>query len=309
MILPKAVGLAAFGLQVPDLDTATQFYTTFGLEGGVQDTVAQMRSPGRQYHEVYLSKGAIKRLNFLSFVIAPGSEVAFRQHLAAHGIVEQSRPDPAFPDGIWFKDPWDTWINLVPRLLQAAPVVESLPMNLGTQPARVDVAMWQEARTCLPLRLGHVLIFTADWEAAERFYSDVLGLRTTDRTAGKVAFMAAAGDGVIDHHCFGLIRSSHRGFQHASFQVPTFDDIGTNAGRMREAGYRQTFGPGRHAIASNLFHYVRDPWGSWIEYYSDMDKITAAWVARDWNNRPYIWGPDWSPEFWGKEMNANLEPA
>ncbi|WP_394830144.1 VOC family protein [Pendulispora rubella] len=308
MTSPKATGLAAFGLRVPNLDEAIPFYTAFGLQGGMQGAVARMKSPGRQETEVYLSKDTSKRLNFLSFAIAPGSEPAFRRHLVYHGIHERGRPDPAFPVGIWFKDPWDTWINLVPRIVQSAPPVASIPMNLGAQPARVDVAMWQEMTPRLPLRLGHVLIFTADWEAAERFYADVIGLRTTDRTSGKVAFMAA-GEGMVDHHCFGLIRSSHRGFQHASFHVPTLDDIAMNAGRMRDAGYRQGFGPGRHAISSNLFHYVRDPWGSWIEYYADMDKITEAWVARDWNNRPYIWGPDWSPEFWAKEMNTNLEPA
>ncbi|WP_397284329.1 VOC family protein [Pandoraea sputorum] len=99
------------------------------------------------------------------------------------------------------------------------------------------------------------------------------------------------------------------GFQHASFQVPSFDDIGYGAWRMREAGYGDGFGPGRHAIASNLFHYVRDPWGSWVEFYADMDKITDRWLCRDWNDLPYTWGPRWSPEFWGKEMNANLEPS
>ncbi len=64
---------------------------------------------------------------------------------------------------------------------------------------------------------------------------------------------------------------------------------------------------GRHAIASNLFYYTRDPWGSWVEYYSDMDKISEAWLSRDWSDLPYIW-PDWAPEFWRNEMNANLEP-
>ena len=39
-----------------------------------------------------------------------------------------------------------------------------------------------------------------------------------------------------------------------------------------------------------------------------MDKISEAWESRDWNNLPYIWGPKWSPEFWGGEMNANVEP-
>ena len=39
-----------------------------------------------------------------------------------------------------------------------------------------------------------------------------------------------------------------------------------------------------------------------------MDKITDQWTCPDWDDLPYIWGPDWSPEFWGQEMNANLEP-
>jgi catechol-2,3-dioxygenase len=304
----KAQGLAGFGLQVPDLEAATRFYSTFGLECTATAPVAQLRSGGRHHTEVWLRSGPYKRLDFLSFIIAPGSEAALRAHLDAHGVREYDKPHPGLPDGIWFKDPWGTWINMTPQLLQAVAPVTLPASNLGARTQRVDVALWQELQTGVPLKLGHVLIFTADWEAAETFYSEVVGLRTTDRTAGKVAFMAA-GQGEIDHHCFGLVRSDHRGIQHASFQVATFDDIGLNAGRMHDAGYREAFGPGRHAISSNLFHYVRDPWGSWIEYYADMDKISEAWIARDWNNRPYVWGPEWSPEFWGNEMNANLEPA
>ena len=117
----------------------------------------------------------------------------------------------------------------------------------------------------------------------------------------------AGGTGVRDHHCFGLINSTHRGFQHGSFHVDSIDDIGFGALQMHQAGFKESFGPGRHALASNLFHYVRDPWGSWVEYYADMDKISEAWQPRDWNELPYIW-PAFAPEFWGKEMNANLEP-
>jgi len=142
--------------------------------------------------------------------------------------------------------------------------------------------------------------------ASEQFYGKALGLRTSDRAAGKVAFMAA-GEGVRDHHCFGLIKSTHRGFQHGSFHVNSIDDIGFGALQMHQAGYREGFGVGRHALASNLFHYTRDPWGSWIGYYTDMDKISEAWQAQDWNALPYVW-PQWAPEFWVQEMNANQEP-
>ncbi|VVE75472.1 Manganese-dependent 2,3-dihydroxybiphenyl 1,2-dioxygenase [Pandoraea anapnoica] len=305
-------GLNGFGMTVPDLDVAQRFYTTFGLDVRRSDDGRALlcNSPGRSSNEIVLMQGEKKRLHHLSFRIAPTSVAGMTQRIEVAGIkVYPCAPDGWQREGLWFEDPWGTWIHLNPEDADALPCVEVPAFNFGGAANRVDINLWQTLeKDRPPLRIGHLLIFTPEWARAERFYSDVLGLRTTDRAAGKVAFMAA-GQGVIDHHCFGLINSSHRGFQHASFQVPSFDDIGYGAWRMREAGYGDGFGPGRHAIASNLFHYVRDPWGSWVEFYADMDKITDRWLCRDWNDLPYTWGPRWSPEFWGKEMNANLEPS
>jgi hypothetical protein len=47
----------------------------------------------------------------------------------------------------------------------------------------------------------------------------------------------AGGSGVRDHHCFGLINSTHRGFQHSSFQVNSVDEIGLGAMQMQKAGF------------------------------------------------------------------------
>ena len=303
-------GLNGFGMTVPDLDVARKFYGTFGLdvEASADGHALLCNSPGRGGDEIVLARGDHKRLHHLSFRIQPDLSEAFRRQIEALGIeVHAQAPAGWQRAGLWFEDPWGTWINLNPRVAAEIPRVDMPDYNFGGMARRVDVNLWQALdKARKPSRIGHMLIFTAEWERAEQFYADALGLRTTDRAAGKVAFMAA-GTGIVDHHCFGLINSTHRGFQHASFQMPGFDDIGYGAWRMREAGYGDGFGPGRHAIASNLFHYVRDPWGSWVEFYSDMDKITDRWVCRDWNNLPYTWGPRWSPEFWGKDMNANLE--
>ena len=309
MNIPKVLGLSGFGLEVPDLEVARRFYVAFGLQ--VEQTAGKLvlRSPGRSNDEIVVVQGAKKRMHHLSFFIAPGTEAAFGEKLAKAGI--DVRVSPAMAElrpGLWFQDPWGTWINLHPKHPDPLPAISLPEYNIGGRGARIDVDLWQELpRDRPPMRIGHMLVFTPDWERAEKFFVDVLGLWTTDRVAGKVAFMAA-GEGVIDHHCFGLINGTHRGFQHASFQVASMDDIGFGAWRMVNAGYKQGFGPGRHAIASNLFHYTRDPWGSWIEYYADMDKVTTSWKCRDWDDLPYIWGPEWSPEFWGTEMNGNFEP-
>jgi catechol 2,3-dioxygenase len=60
-------------------------------------------------------------------------------------------------------------------------------------------------------------------------------------------------------------------------------------------GYRNGWGFGRHVIGSNFFHYIRDPWGSMVEYFSDLDVIPGdkPWEARNWplEDSLFVWGP------------------
>ena len=82
----------------------------------------------------------------------------------------------------------------------------------------------------------------------------------------------------------------------------SLNDIGLGAMQMAGHGYVDGWGLGRHVLGSNYFHYVRDPWGSYCEYSSDMDYIPAnyPWVARDHEAEDafYVWGPkppaDWT---------------
>lgn len=304
----RVKGLAGFGLEVPDLEVARNFYTKFGLlpEGDAAGGMLALKSLLASGPEVLVLQGGAKRLHHIAFTVDGADLHRFAQQLDKLGTPLRTQPFGPLREGVWFQDPWGTWVNLTPVMEDASAAGIARPPTAASG-ERVDRHYWQELdHDVRPNRLGHLLMFTDEWEHAEAYYAGALGLRTSDRAAGKVSFMAG-GVGVRDHHCFGLIKSTHRGFQHASFHVNTFDDINMAAGRMRRAGYKEGFGPGRHLLASNLFYYVRDPWGSWMEYYSDMDRISEAWQARDWTELPYIWGPEWSPEFWGGEMNANLE--
>lgn len=300
----RVLHLAGYGLEVPDTKVAEDFFGAFGLRAQRSGDVLQMHSLRAGPAEIVVLQGsAQKRLHHLSFAVHQNDLPRFEAHLHLLGTPAVMPLFAAAREGLWFQDPWGTWINLVPVAATPAEVV-STPVP---ESPRVDRYLWRELqRDIKPNKLGHMLMFTHDWEKTEAFYVQALGLRVTDRAAGKVSFMSG-GTGVRDHHCFGLINSTHRGFQHGSFHVDSFDHIGFGALQMYKAGYTESFGIGRHAIASNLFHYTRDPWGSWIEYYADMDKISDAWVSKDWDDLPYIW-PQWVPEFWNKEMNANLEP-
>lgn len=297
--------LAGYGLEVPDVSVAEAFYTAFGLTAEQNGSLLELSSKGTIANggppELVILKGEHKRLHHLSFAIRPEDVDAFAKHLTEIGTPPADPPFGKIRDGLWFRDPWNSWINLVP----APGLVHDVEPKIVNP--RVDRHYWRELPTKIePNRLGHLLIFTQDYEEAEAFFVKALGFVTSDRALGKVSFLAG-GQGVRDHHCFGLINSTHRGIQHSSFQVDSIDAVGMGALQMRKAGYTEGFGVGRHALASNLFHYTRDPWGSWVEYYADMDKISDDWESGDWQSLPYIW-PDWAPEFWNNEMNANHEP-
>jgi Glyoxalase/Bleomycin resistance protein/Dioxygenase superfamily len=119
-------------------------------------------------------------------------------------------------------------------------------------------------------------------------------MRLSDRSEDVVAFTHCQGGS--DHHVIALAKSSGIGFHHASFMVGTPDEVGLGGCRMREKGHEKGWGFGRHAIGSNFFHYIRDPWGSYVEYYSDIDYIadSDSWEPGNWplEDSLHTWGPN-----------------
>ncbi len=126
-----------------------------------------------------------------------------------------------------------------------------------------------------------------------------LGLRLSDRSGDGIAFLH--GIHGSDHHMIALAKSSAPGFHHVSWDLSNIHEIGLGAMRMADKGYTAGWGLGRHVLGSNYFHYVRDPWGSYCEYSSDIDYIpvTCDWDAGDHPGEDslYVWGPDVPKDF------------
>lgn len=131
-----------------------------------------------------------------------------------------------------------------------------------------------------------------------RFCEDVLGLRLSDRSGDVVAFLH--GPHGSDHHLVAFAKSTGPGLHHSSWDVGSIDEVGCGAEQMRNAGFPEGWGVGRHVLGSNYFYYVRDPWGSFAEYSFDIDYVPHEidWPPAD--HAPadslYVWGPE-VPEF------------
>jgi len=302
----SVTGLLGFGMTVPSLSEAVDFYTAFGLSTHDQDTALSMRCAGRDQDQITLVEGRHKQIAYMSFSYRPEALGRLKAKLAERGI-DECDPMPGVPgDGLWFRDPWGVLVNI--RTRQPAPPRAEPPttLNVAGSYERVDGARWKtlwDARDAgvSPRRMGHTILFTPDIEASEQFYREVLGFKLSDKNPGRVCFLNS---GPGDHHVFGFVASTHLGLHHTSFEVADLDEIAIGARQMADKGHTTGWGLGRHTMGSNLFHYVKDPWGSWTEYFSDIDQITDDWVGREWDVPPALWCPMRPDDF-----AVNREPA
>jgi catechol 2,3-dioxygenase-like lactoylglutathione lyase family enzyme len=295
-------GLHHYALEVPDLDVADGFLRDFGLETAERDGALVAQCPGRTQEQVRLLTGPAKKLHHVAFTLRPGTLDQVRENLDRAGTQVIEPPAGASTDGLWIRDPDGTAVQLLHQDPAPARDIAEVLTNSGASRQRIGTALWLTAtQDVLPRRLGHSLLFTAQPAAMTAFYTDVLGLRVSDRIHGDLVTFLNAGPG--DHHIFGFISSSHSGFHHSSFEVPSIDAIALGADRMRSKGRDPGWGLGRHTVGSNFFHYNPDPWGSWIEWFSDIDQVDDCWVAGDWDVPPHLWGAPPPPTFL-----SNVEP-
>jgi len=287
----RVKGLLHYGLQVPSLEVGHDFYSGFGLHVAERDDALAVRCEGREMDQALLTEGSRKQLQFVTFAVDEGSLPEWQRRLESAGTSLVGAPVQAAEGGLWFTDPDGVLVNL--REDEIAPwrkaAAEESMFNFGDDIQRVDQARWLTADApASPRRLSHMLIFVSDMARSEHFYTTLLGLRLSDRIRGMATFLNS---GPGDHHVFGFIQSTHPGLHHSSWEVTNFDQMAVGAQTMHEKGHQEGWGLGRHTLGSNLFHYIRDPWGSWIEYSADMDRITEAWQANEWDIPPAVWCP------------------
>ena len=291
--------LLHYALEVPDQTIGQKFYQDFGLTDDTgRDNAVRLRSRALERAQVMLYGGPKKRLHHLAFA-APGAEyLAVKQRLGEMGVAEVDAPAGAPDGGFWVRDPDANLVNVRDEKPGAPPPDPPLSLN---SPGHIQRTMTRGAppadMNAAPRKLGHVLLFTPDTERMMRFYTQTLGLKLSDRSGDFITFLRCS----TDHHNLALLKSEKPGFHHGSFEVGGVDEIAMGALRMQERGWKPTWGLGRHVIGSNFFYYIRDPWGSFAEYYFDLDYIPedAAWEARDWPGQDslYRWGPQCPVEF------------
>ncbi len=151
-----------------------------------------------------------------------------------------------------------------------------------------------------PIRLNHAVLFVADLERAERFYTDVFGMEVAAREPrANAAFLRLPRSG--NHHDLGLFgvgpaappkRRGGIGLYHLAWQLDTIDELAAARQSLVDAGAYT--GQSSHGATKSI--YGADPDGNefevmwmlpreaWGEYENaapidalDLDAELARW--------------------------------
>lgn len=117
---------------------------------------------------------------------------------------------------------------------------------------------------------SHVGLCTTDARRDERFWTQVLGARVSDRI-GDAPLLRI--DDV--HHKLAMFPATRSGVQHINHQVESVDDIMRAWYMLQKKGIRIAFGPGRHPTSGARFLYFYGPDGMIFEYSTGVRMISA----------------------------------
>ena len=141
--------------------------------------------------------------------------------------------------------------------------------------------------------LQHMTLATHDPLAIEAFYVDKLGFLPSDRVV--------AADGAVntiftrsnhEHHTLACFRQDRQGIDHHSYEAGDWAEMKLWCDRMGELAIPIMWGPGRHGPGNNIFIFIEDIDGNWIEISAELEVVHDRPVKL-WPHEPRtlnLWG-------------------
>jgi 3,4-dihydroxy-9,10-secoandrosta-1,3,5(10)-triene-9,17-dione 4,5-dioxygenase len=153
--------------------------------------------------------------------------------------------------------------------------------------------------------LGHVVLSTADDEAALHFYRDVLGFRLRDSMRLPPQFVGRPADGPPAwlrffgcnprHHSLAFLpMPTPSGIVHLMVEVENADDVGLCLDRALRRKVPMSATLGRHVNDLMLSFYMKTPGGFDVEFGCEGRTVEdGRWIARE-STAVSLWGHDFS---------------
>ncbi|MBX9740148.1 MAG: VOC family protein [Beijerinckiaceae bacterium] len=206
------------------------------------------RGPGRR---LLVSKGATKQLEHGAFACRDEDSLAeLRARAENEGLAPQDAPSILLEQAFSVLDPDGN------RMLFGLALEEA------------------ETRPGIKGPTQHLTLATHDPDAIEAFYAGKLGFGVSDRVrkpTGEVStcFMRSN----HEHHSLACFRSDRKGVDHHSYEAGDWNSIRDWCDHFATQDIQLMWGPGRHGPGNNLFIFIVDPDGNWIEVSAELEIV------------------------------------
>lgn len=263
-----------------DFDKAHQFLLDFGLK--LTDKRADRsfyKGYGTEPFVVCAIKGDKDEFGGAAFVVESLEDLEFAAKTLPRATEVHDLDAPGGGKRVTFYDPVDGFpFHLVygqtevphgedlPELAYNYPSTKNRPVNKTQRfqhgPAPVH-------------KLGHFGCCVTDFAKVYEFYTSRFNFKASDLVydgkSGKdiTTFLHLdRGKDQVDHHCFFFFEGPKYHVHHSSYEVHDFDIQGLGHQWLREKGYENVWGLGRHVLGSQIFDYWWDPSHFMMEHYS-----------------------------------------
>ncbi|KAL8403587.1 hypothetical protein RB594_008735 [Gaeumannomyces avenae] len=155
-------------------------------------------------------------------------------------------------------------------------------------------------------KLGHFGMCVTNFAKCYEFYSTRFNFFASELSYNDkeeditVFFRLNRGTEKVDHHCFFFFEGPKMHVHHSSFETHDFDTQVLGHDWLREKGYENCWGVGRHIMGSQIFDYWFDPAKFIMEHYVDGDLLDMSEPTHRGRAGPdtlYVWGPEVPPTF------------
>jgi catechol-2,3-dioxygenase len=131
-----------------------------------------------------------------------------------------------------------------------------------------------EARTGIKGPIQHLTLASRDIKAFENFYVGKLGFMTVDYVVNdKGQTMTCFLRSNHEHHSLACFFQDRVGIDHHSYEAGEWGVIKDWCDHLATKNIQLMWGPGRHGPGNNLFIFIVDPDGNWIEISAELEVI------------------------------------
>jgi catechol-2,3-dioxygenase len=200
--------------------------------------------------------GPAKTLGFAAYAVEGSADLAtLTERVAAAGVQTEASPTDLFEEALCVRDP------------DGNRFVFGTPRRTRDEPAFSGAAA-REAR------LQHVVFASPQAVRLAAFYQTVFGFQLSDEVlddAGEVrtSFLRCSSE----HHSLAVFQTSQSRLDHHCYEAGDWGLIRDWGDHMARERIPLVWGPGRHGPGNNLFMFVHDLDGNWVEISAELEIV------------------------------------